>query len=73
MSGLASAIIAQAIKDYYENLQAVDCKSSRKVRRELEQFFVSDWFDSLAYLSGSELNGERLMKKLKAKVKEEIA
>lgn len=73
MGELAGAIIAQAIKDYYEVLSAADCKSARKEKRELEQFFVSDWFDSLAYLSGSELNGERLMNMLKAKAKEEIA
>lgn len=47
MGELAGAIIAQAIKDYYEVLSAVDCKGSRKEKRELEQFFVSDWFDTL--------------------------
>ncbi len=73
MRELAGAIIAQAIKDYYEVLSAVDCRGSRKEKRELEQFFMSDWFDDLAELSGSQLDGERLMNMLKAKAKEEIA
>ena len=73
MKELAGAIIEMAIRDYFAVLQEADSKSSRKIRRELEDFFRSDWFDSLAYLSGSELNGGRLMNMLKAKVKEETA
>lgn len=68
-SELSGAIIAQAIKDYYSALSDAD----RKETAELERFFKSDWFDDLAELSGSQLDGERLMNMLKVKVKEETA
>lgn len=68
---LSGAIIAQAIKDYYSALSEPDSKQTRKQISELEHFFKSDWFDDLTELSGSELDGEKLMNMLKAKVKEE--
>lgn len=64
---LSGAIISQAIKDYYSALSDAD----RKKTAELEHFFKSDWFENLACLSGSELDGERLINMLKTKVKEE--
>lgn len=67
---LSGAIIAQAIKDYYSALSEPDSKQMRKQISELEHFFNSDWFENLACLSGSELDGERLMNMLKAKAKE---
>ena len=73
MGELAGAIIEKAIRDYFAVLKVADGKSSRKIRRELENFFRSDWCDDLAEPSGSQLDGERLMNMLKAKVKEETA
>lgn len=70
-SHLAGAIIAQAIKDYYSALTEYDSKAARKQKAKLEAFFKSAWFESLAYLSGSELDGERLMEMLNAKAKED--
>lgn len=73
MKELAGAIIEMAIRDFFAVLKFADSKSSRKIRRELEDFFRSDWFDDLTELSGSQLDGEKLMNMLKAKVKEETA
>ena len=68
---LSGAIISQAIKDYYSALSEPDSKQTRKQISELEHFFKSDWFENLACLSGSELDGELLINMLKTKVKEE--
>ena len=50
---LADAIIIQAVKDYRRS-------GCYKVRTSIESFFRSDWFAVIC-----ELDGERLIKRLK--------
>ena len=60
---LADAIILQAVKDYRTALK----HDERRRKREIEQFFRSGWFRLL-----TELNGEVLIRKLRAEVKEVV-
>lgn len=65
---LANAIILQGVKDYRKALR----KYSKRAKYEpavqtiadVEQFFRSGWFEQL-----TSLNGEMLIRKLKAEVK----
>ena len=57
---LANAIVVLAAQDYRETLEIL-CKHPRnqkyiRTRAELEEFFLSDWFQLL-----SDLDGEQLM------------
>ena len=64
---LANAIIVQAVKDYREALRLLGMnpndKSAKRVQRNIERFFRSEWFSIL-----TDLNGELLLKKLKEEV-----
>ena len=56
---LAEAIILQAVRDYKR------CRSDRG-RKDIEKFFVSQWFTALTVLDGEtivkRLNRERMMR-----------
>ena len=49
---LANAIVLLAAKDYRQALRRKGCNP---LRRELERFFCSRWFDCLTKLDGKEL------------------
>lgn len=57
---LANAIIIQAVKDYRKGLRT----DNRKLKRECERFFRSDW-----YMALTAVPGETLIKKLRTEVK----
>lgn len=69
---LANAIVAQAAKDYKDNLLLLhknpNDKKAQAERRKLEKFFRSSWFDIL-----TQLDGEVLLQKLQQTVREEVA
>lgn len=60
---LASAIILQAVKDYWCALESLveypNDRRSLSVKQEVEQFFRSDWFGIL-----TKLDSEMLISKL---------
>ena len=65
---LANAIIIQAVKDYRKALKPDDrrCKCYKQERkREVEEFFRSEWFTVLTNISG-----EMIIRKLRVEVKE---
>lgn len=61
---LAKAIIIQAIKDYRWALKSMkkykNVREAKKLIRDVEAFFTSEWFCSL-----SDIDGRRLMKLIK--------
>lgn len=60
---LANAIILQAVKDYRKALK----HDERGRKREIEQFFRSEYFSMLTNISG-----EMMIQKLRAEVKEVV-
>ena len=60
---LAEAIILQAVKDYRKALK----HDERGRKREIERFFISEYFTVLTNISG-----EMLIRKLRAEVKEVV-
>lgn len=69
-SELAEAIILQAVKDYRDtNMQLLEKPKDSILlsqRAELEEFFLSSWFAVL-----TNLDGARLLQRLKAETTEE--
>lgn len=61
---LANAIVLQAVKDYRSALQRLkkdrNIYSARRMKEEVERFFLSGWFSEL-----TELNGAFLMRKIR--------
>lgn len=61
---LANAIVLQAVKDYRSALRTLkrnkNSYSARRMKEEVERFFLSDWFSEL-----TELNGAFLMRKIR--------
>ncbi len=66
---LANAIIIQAVKDYRVALKGLkaDKKNSaaRSIKRKVERFFRSEWFEML-----TDADGEKLLRSLKQEVEE---
>ncbi|MCD7716078.1 MAG: hypothetical protein LUI39_06475 [Lachnospiraceae bacterium] len=64
---LGNAIIIQAVKDYRMALRTLkknpDCMSAKDTRREIEQFFRSQW-----YMMLTDVDGEFLIQKLNEEV-----
>ena len=60
---IAERVVVQAVLDYRDTLQNLKRNSKNRAcledKKELEEFFQSDWFCVL-----SDLNGKRLMKKI---------
>lgn len=57
-NSLCLAIIEQAVRDYIKALKAeMKCEdlNARRVTRELETFFVSDWFAEISKFDGRSL------------------
>ena len=56
---LADAIILQAVEDYREKLDILKDnpkdRSAKYHTRAIETFFLSEWFDKLTNINGSEL------------------
>ena len=67
VESLANAIVMQAVKDYREVLQVLKryprYEKAIKAREEIEQFFKSDWFQTLSGLDGIPIM-ERLQKEV---------
>lgn len=64
---LANSIVLQAVKDYREALQVLKqyprYEKAVKAREDIEQFFKSDWFQTLSGLDGIPVM-ERLQKEV---------
>lgn len=64
---LAEAIVVQAVDDYRDALRIYkknpNYKKLSASMKELEDFFMSEWFETL-----SGLNGEEIMNKLRKEV-----
>ena len=64
---LANSIVLQAVKDYREELQVLKqyprYEKAIKAREEIEQFFQSEWFQTLTGLEGTPIM-ERLKKEV---------
>lgn len=64
---LANSIVLQAVKDYREVLQVLKqyrrYEKAIKARDEIEQFFQSEWFQTLTGLDGTPIM-ERLQKEV---------
>ena len=67
-NALVQAIIMQAVKDYRMALSSLsrnpDSKAAISMKKEVEQFFRSDWFGKL-----TDINPDYLISKLNAEVK----
>lgn len=66
-TGLANAIILQAVKDYRNALKALKknpkCEDALKDKKEVERFFLSQWFGEL-----TTVDGKMLLRKLQEEV-----
>lgn len=64
---LANSIVLQAVKDYREVLQVLKqyprYEKAIKARQEIEQFFQSEWFQTLTGMDGMPIM-ERLQKEV---------
>ena len=67
VESLANAIVLQAVKDYRKVLQVLKqyprYEKAIKAREEIEQFFQSEWFQTLTGLGGTPIM-ERLKKEV---------
>ena len=68
-TGLANAIILQAVKDYRSTLKKLsrgrNNKDAKNMKEEVERFFRSGWFGML-----TQIDPEMLIRKLQEEVEE---
>ncbi len=60
---LANAIVVQAAKDYRSAIKGKRTKAKTAEVKEIEEFFLSDWFTTL-----TDVDGRVILKKLQEEV-----